>query len=534
MNKSLEAHRPEDAGSSEQASVTDLRAVLVAVVKAATWVALPFVVLIGYLLLHRAGVVPRVKEVAYERTLILNLALYWLVAALALAAWLHRREVLRFLGSIKAQIALLAFSTLLSFAFAEVALRILRPQAVAQPFERLSSETLHHKNAPNRRSLGMGRQWVETNSDGFRSPYEPEAFHQLTHRVVLLGDSFTFGLGVAEEESVGAVLETELKKHLQENGSDASVGVLNTGVISYSPLLVRQAFRQVIRDYRPTVALMLVDANDIGDDHQYARENISGDPDNPRFDVPPMQESSPGLCDRSAICRTLGPLWDRLGKPKQVLLNLLGRHRDAYDYYAFEVEVDGVKERNRFFILRHPLAKTLPFFDHSWSYIEDVAEDVYAEGADFVLVVMPRYFHWDDSECPENWEKDRYGVDEPFENAFLEFFDQKIASRQDGFPIWSLLEPFQVAGGGPETSLVFDHDPHWNASGHRVAGEALAAGLVGAGWPLEPSEKLTSLFSKPSFPTGALDSQSPLDSTGADESADADRPTGEAKSEESP
>ncbi len=490
-----------DAGLKGPAAI-DPKALTVALIKAAAWVAVPFVVLIGYLLLHRAGAVPRIKEIAYERTLILNLGLYWLGATFALASWLHRRKLLRFLGSIKAQIALLAFSTLLSFAFAEVALRLLRPHTAAQPFERLASETLHHKNAPNRRSLGMGGQWVETNSDGFRSPYEREEFLKLTHRVVLLGDSFTFGLGVAEEESVGAVLEVELQKHLREIGSEDSVGVLNTGVISYSPLLVRQAFRRVVHEYRPTVVLMLVDANDIGDDHQYARENESGDPEDPRFDVPPMQESSPGLCDRSAICRSLGPLWDRLGKPKQVLLNLLGKHRDAYDYYAFEVEVDGVKERNRFFILRHPLTKTLPFFERSWSYIEDVSRDVQEVGADFVLVVMPRYFHWDDSECPENWEKDRYGVDEPFEDAFLEFFDQKIAAGRPGIPIWSLLEPFREAGGGPEVSLVFDHDPHWNSAGHRVAGEALAAELVSSGWPTNPaSAGLGPVSSKRSFPS---------------------------------
>ncbi len=488
---SSESQSPAYGGSGQPS----WKAAILAVVKAAARLALPFVALIGYLLLHRAGVVPRVKEIAYERTLILNLGLYWVLAALVLAGLRNRRSVLRFLGSIKGQIALLAFSTLVSFAFAEVALRLLRPHAAAQPFERLSSETLHHRNAPNRRSLGMGRQWVETNSDGFRTAYDRETFLDFKHRVVLLGDSYTFGLGVAEQESVAAILESQLKRHLEKSGIDGSVGVLNTGVISYSPLLVRQSFREVVRHYRPTVALMLVDANDIGDDYQYSRENVSGDPNQPRFDVPPLQDSSPGLCDLSAICRSLGPLWDRLGKPKQVLLNLLGRHREAYDYYAFELEVAGVKERNRFFIVRHPLVDTQPYFERSWAYIQDVAEDVKASGSDFVLVVMPRYFHWDDRECPQNWEKDRYGVDEPFENVFLEFFDQQMRGSA-GFPIWSLLEPFKEQGAGPDVSLVFEHDPHWNEAGHRVAGQALARGLIDSGWP---SGSLASAPSRPSF-----------------------------------
>ena len=468
---------------------------LLSAARALAVVGLPFVALIVYLALHRAGQVPRVKEIAYERTLILNLLLYWLLAAAIYGAWRHRTELKPKLHAVRAPLLLMAFSTLISFAFAEVALRILRPHAAAQPFERLASETLHHRNAPNRRSLGMGNQWVETNSDGFRTSYERQDFLELEHRVVLLGDSYTFGLGVAVEDGVAAVLERGLRDRLKAVGSDDDVGVLNTGVISYSPLLERQAFREVAKHYRPTLTLLLVDANDIGDDYQYSKENISSDPDSPRFDVPAMEESSPGLCDRSAICRLLGPLWDRLAKPKQVLGNLLGKHRETYDYYAFEAQVGEVKERNRFFILRHPLELTLPYFERSWGYIENIAADVSAEGSAFALVIMPRYFHWNDAECPDNWESDRYGVDEPFENAYLEFFDRQIEGAD--FPIWSLLGPFAEHSAASDERLVFEHDPHWNRAGHRVAGNALAHWLAEAGWP---EAGLRSAGSRPSFP----------------------------------
>ncbi|MCG8456014.1 MAG: GDSL-type esterase/lipase family protein [Holophagales bacterium] len=459
--------------------------------RGALWTGLPFVALIVYLWLHRAGKVERVPAIAYERTLILDTLLLWAITAAIWAVVVERRGVGRWLSAQKAQIALLSVSLLISAAFAEVALRILRPDSRVRPFASLSSDLLHHVNAPNRSSPGMGGALVATNADGFRSPYSRDDFRAHGQRIVLLGDSYTFGLGVKQEESVGAVLES----HLRQTGTD--VAVLNTGVISYSPLLARQTLRKVARHYQPTLVLLLVDVNDIGDDHQYSREIVPGTEDDPRFDVPPAAGSAPGPCARSALCSTLGPVWERLfGIPSRVLANVMGWGREEYDYYAFEVEVGGRVETNRFFVLRHSLELTRPFFDRSWGYITDIAEESRALGADMALVVMPRYFHWNDAECPRNWEKDRYAVDEPHENAYLEYFDARAPAA--GFPVWSLLPAFRSAEG----PLVFDTDPHWNAAGHRVAGGALARMLLGAGWP-GPISDAAPLFSFPGIVPGA-------------------------------
>ena len=475
-----------------------------------------FLPLIAFLAAHRFGVVGPIKKLSYERTLILNMVLYWALATLLVAAWRRRRDVATLLRSQAPQLALLLFSLTISFVFAEVAMRLVRPNAAAEPFARLASETLHHRNAPGRRSLGMGDKWVETNEDGFRTPYSREDFHQFEHRIVLLGDSYTFGLGVDVQDGVAAVMESALREALGE-----SVGVLNTGVISYSPYLERQAFVQVAQAYRPTLTLVLVDANDIGDDYQYESENVSEDPTTPRFDVPPVDDSGPSLCERSAICRALGPLWEKLGRPKQVLCAVMGWDKKTYDYYAFEVAVDGVKESNRFFILRHPLDATRPFFERTWENVEGIAEDVAAAGSGFGLVVMPRYFHWDDSECPKNWESDRYGVADPHENVFLEFFDDKAATG--ALPVYSLLGAFKDHDAASSEPAVFEHDPHWNEVGHRVAGEALARWLLDVGWP---ARALSTDASRGSFverPSELLDAEAaPEDQTVMQETVAAD------------
>lgn len=447
---------------------------------AAAWVAPLFLAPIVYLALHRSGYVARQPYLAYERTLILDLLLYWLLAALLLAALLRAGAVAAWLAARRGAILLLLFSTLVSLAFAEAALRLLRPSLGENLYERWPSPLLHHRNAPGRASQGMGGHEVSTNEDGFRSAYSRAEFLKHRERVVLLGDSYVFGLGVAERDSLAPRLEAELGRLLAERGGAAAdVAVLNTGVISYSPLLERAAFRQVASAYRPTATILFVDVNDIGDDWQYARENVSADPDEPRWDVP-ERPARRGLCERSALCKAARPLAAKLLLPFATVAKHWGLSREDYDYYRFEVTVGGKVEQDRFFVLRHPLAETRPYFEGTLANIEALARDVLATGSSFQVVVMPRYFHWNDAECPRNWEGFRYRVDEPYEEEYLRFFEE--AAGRESFPIWGLVEAFRAWRGGP---LVFEQDPHWNEAGHLLAARTVAGKLAAAGWPQE-------------------------------------------------
>ena len=360
--------------------------------KAALYLAPLFLLPILYLVLHRAGLVARQPYLAYERTLILDLLLYWLLAAALLAAVRHLGELRAYLAARREGLFLLLFSTLISLVFGEVALRLLRPTLGEDLYERWPSPILHHKNAPGRSSQGMGGHTVSTNEDGFRTSYSRASFLQHQERVVLLGDSYVFGLGVAEADTLAPRLEAELRRLLTRKGEAADVAVLNTGVISYSPLLERAAFRQVVSAYRPTTTLLLIDVNDIGDDYQYARESISNDPDEPRFDLPEKPPAK-GICERVALCKAARPLTAKLLLPFAVVAKNWGIFREDYDYYRFEVTVGGKLEKDRFFILRHPLAETRPFFDQTLAHIEALARDARATGSSFELVVMPRYFH---------------------------------------------------------------------------------------------------------------------------------------------
>jgi lysophospholipase L1-like esterase len=86
-------------------------------------------------------------------------------------------------------------------------------------------------------------------------------------RVVLLGDSFTEGMGVAADETLGAVAARAL------GARGLSVEVLNGGRLSYSPLLEYQRLKRFLdHGYRADVLVVLPDVSDVQDELIYAAQ----------------------------------------------------------------------------------------------------------------------------------------------------------------------------------------------------------------------------------------------------------------------
>jgi hypothetical protein len=370
---------------------------------------------------------------------------------------------------------LLAASLAVALGVAEVALRLLRPYDSLPRFRWLASRRLHHVNPPQSRMFSgyVGRVpvVVETNPDGLRTTHTRASFASHAVRVAVIGDSFVFGAGVNADDAFPARLEGLLR---QRPGVDAAV--LNAGVISYSPLLEAVQWDLVVREYRPTLVLLFLDATDIGDDWIYAHKGVRRGNE---WEFP--LEGETGLGYRGAVHQALHPAaaWTawRLRYPFDLLRAALGRPAPAArpDYYTNTVTFEGQPE-NRFFIYRHPLARTAPYFEETLGHVAGIAASVAKTGARFALVIVPRYHHWSTRECPQDWQRGAYGVDEPFQFEYFRFFDERRASSL--FPIVDLLPAFKATSEFP---LVFPHDPHWNPAGHAFVARTMADALVTAG-----------------------------------------------------
>lgn len=398
--------------------------------------------------------------------LMMSLATYWGLACLLilmLAGFCHKPK----------QTSLAVISIVCAMLVAEVALRLTCPPSW-RPFTQAPSPEYHHLSLPSQTMYFgdvLGKDvLVTTNEDGLRSRYSRQDYLVNQHRIVALGDSFTFGFRVLQEKAFPQAMERSLRDKLFRD----DIAVLNAGVISYSPLLAQRLFDGVIRHYRPTLVLYFLDATDIGDDYKYARSLVECG-DRTCFHRP--SASTPGYYGAVAKIMHLDALIEHGLRPlrwlRSRLLEGTAQQSESYDYYDFELSIGDCLETNRFFIYRHPLRETTPYFEASFGYVQELAQLVGSVGADFVLVVLPRFQHWNPEECPDNREAEEYALQEPYQDEYFHFFESKKATAS--FEILNLLPAFRASRGFP---MVFREDPHWNDTGHAFVAEIIADHLI--------------------------------------------------------
>lgn len=224
----------------------------------AGWSAVLFF-LLGWLVTHRSSaptILGRYSPAYFA--LLFCLAGFGVASLLAHSPFLYprlyakRRELLLALTSF-------AFSLLA----AECALRVLDPlgisyysESLRYHLEKVSDPVLVYKHAPGLRRTYQGVE-VSTNELGLRErPLAPKQDHEL--RILLLGDSVTFGWGVPVEATFGRKLESILASQ-----QDRTVRTVNTGVGSYNTVQECAVLKTYADVIEPDLVLLLYVDNDI-------------------------------------------------------------------------------------------------------------------------------------------------------------------------------------------------------------------------------------------------------------------------------
>ena len=172
-----------------------------------------------------------------------------------------------------AKIGLCLGATLFALALSELVVRIVRdprplelqeqrrafptyyPLAEAGLFTRDSDSELRYRLTPGF-EMELRDSLYRINSLGFRGLEAAFWNHPEVRRVVLLGDSYAFGLGVDQSETLAAQLESRLQ------GTCRPVAVLNLGVPGYQTGQELALAEQVGFDLDPDLIVLLFYAND--------------------------------------------------------------------------------------------------------------------------------------------------------------------------------------------------------------------------------------------------------------------------------
>ncbi len=295
----------------------------------------------------------------------------------------------------------------------------------------------------------------EINSDGLRFRGEAGDLEEADFVVLALGDSFTYGLKLAYEESYPYVLE----RLLADRECSAEVRVVNFGWASSSPLLSLRLLEQVGARYKPDLVLYNLDMTDFADDLRYESElRAAGD-----------LEIDHTKVFRDLVLAVSSRLPAR-GSAAETFERLLRRHDQETD------PDDGVPA-DRFFVTSRSLERTRPEIERGvMKNLERLHAYAASQlGVPMALIVYPRAYQYSAVESPNNWERSRYERLGPFVREPFRYFDEVAATLP--YLVESLLPAFESAREHP---LFFDDDPHWTPAGARLAAEAVERFLLGS------------------------------------------------------
>lgn len=121
---------------------------------------------------------------------------------------------------------------------------------------RVAEEILWELKPRQRGFTIAGRPKATINSLGFRGPeisLEPRCY-----RVLMVGDSFAFGYGVGDDETLAHFLERELRSH---TGKECEV--LNLGVPGYGVHQMIRLAENKLKEYRPNMVIMVMIRGDV-------------------------------------------------------------------------------------------------------------------------------------------------------------------------------------------------------------------------------------------------------------------------------
>jgi lysophospholipase L1-like esterase len=363
----------------------------------------------------------------------------------------------------RAELALIALSSLLALGLGELALRRFAPQPLDAAYV-WPDGTLRH--LPSFRytytRAGFSNE-VRYNALGLRGPDPQPTRAPGTLRLALLGDSFVEGKQVGEHE----VLSARLARLAEAEG--LRLEVVNAGVGGYGSSDELLLWERAIAALRPDLVLVAFFPNDVRNavdrgwfDLRDGRVVQVAEPPRPR--LRPLYEAQKFLVSRSHLAYLV----------KTAALTLSGKAPDRRED-APAAAAGGRLIEDEDVFSREPSARVARGWTLTLAVLGELARRVEAAGAGCAVVLVPNRYQVDAS----LWSRHaaRLGVDPA---AFdLELPQRRFAewSRQTGVPVVDLLP--ELRRRNRDNSFYYEQDAHWNAEGHRAAAEALLRELQG-------------------------------------------------------
>lgn len=381
-------------------------------------------------------------------------------------------------------VVLVTVSVWLAILFFEYSLRLPTPGRVLRTYLwpvifkteavgcRVSDPLLHHSLEPNCTARVKSRDDFDTifttNSFGLRSPEIEKEKPDGIFRILILGDSFTEGWGVAREETFSKVAERELNKAIHQNQKHkilSGVEVINAGVGSYSPIL--EATYLVNRGiiFNPDLVLVMVDSNDAKDDYLYGGWSRHIKLRNKEF---------PSSVSDSVIWPPVeNPTLKRLLSPSkfatfvyEALKSLIDTHNKHLTQEnlklngTLNINAVGWEDYDRMFEL--PVANVI--------FMRDFLKE---RGIETVSSVVSRGIYHNGDEWSPGRRFWGFEVGETYNPEPIKILEKKIRENNIDY-----IDTYQALINSGENRLYYPNDGHWTAKSHEIIGKEIASYIL--------------------------------------------------------
>lgn len=316
----------------------------------------------------------------------------------------------------------------------------------------IRSWTVHHALRP-----GYASPNVNTNSMGLRSPEVAVPKPEGTKRILLLGDSFTFGFRVLDKETFRYRLEQELR----ERSGMSGVEVVSAGVLSYCPLLEYLQYRHHLHVLQPDIVVLNFDMSDVQDHMAYSRDLVRADDGTPLF----VTEPSLRAMAPSAMPRLLSLEWTA-----RRIQGMRGRVQSTLEGVPY------VRDQDRYLWTFDNGPQWDEESRNAMAPILDLKKLLDRDGIPLLLATYPQPWQVSAEATPVPPIRDQYGIglhtvhmnDRPF---------KKLAAfaSEHGIPFVSAVPAFRAAST-PE-SLYMSSDFHFTPRGHQLYADVLAKAI---------------------------------------------------------
>ena len=377
-----------------------------------------------------------------------------------------------------AHIALSLIAIIIALVIIEILIRVAEEERYDFSACQSLDRNFHHVMIPNTTCRFKAEEWDTTykiNGLGLRD--EEISPQKNRFRILLLGDSFAQGYGVAQEETFGEVLESQ----------GANLEVINSGVFGYSPLIEYLYLKKRGLAFKPDLVILEFSLTDFFEDRLRFGELKLSYPDKSDEEIKKLIREGNIEFDWNRISSqgravNVTKLQELVFKIKQSLKKNFRIYKIVADLWEKrdEVQQDVIYQGN---IDRDILALVRgdKINDKNWEklwelpieHVQLVKKELDRAGIPLVVVAIPDAFEVSIREWPG-----RKSLEIP--SDFLDprgDWQDELSKRLTEFniPLVNLISDFRQSNTYP---LYFDSDGHFRQSGHRLAASVILRELV--------------------------------------------------------